>query len=295
MPTEADNEINHEEADKSNKYPARKSESRRKKRMRERGSQTDGEQHEHGCAMCNTKLNDIQCKLDKLISVLPEIQNLKIQVATLEKENEQLKESLELTQAEVEGLKEQASVTAATLKATTAKIVKLEELERRAVKQECFNRRNNIKFFGISDNEQESPEDTEAVLRNFLDKEMKFSKKHLDEIEFERVHRIPTRVREEKPNQHPRPVIAKVSFFKDKQQIKSHIKHLPRGKKFGVADDFPKEVDEIRKELYPVLKKAKRDHKTAFFNIEKLIIDKSVYRGPETKNFTLYGRIMDNN
>ena len=43
-----------------------------------------------------------------------------------------------------------------------------------------------------------------------------------------------------------------------------------------------------------MLKQAKRDHKTAFFNVEKLIIDKAVYRGPETKNFTLYGRIMDN-
>ena len=163
-----------------------------------------------------------------------------------------------------------------------------------SVKQECFNRRNNIKFFGISDNEQESPEYTEAVLRNFLHKEMKFSKKHLDEIEFERVHRIPTRAREEKINQHPRPIIAKVSFFKDKQQIKSHIKHLPRGKSFGVADDFPKEVDEIRKELHPVLKQAKRDHKMAFFNVERLIIDKAVYRGPETRKFTLYGQINDN-
>ena len=95
---------------------------------------------------------------------------------------------------------------------------------------------------------------------------MKLSKKHLDDIEFERVHRISTSVREEKINQHPRPIIAKGSFFKDKQQIKSHIKHLPRGKSFGVADDFPK-VDEIRKELYPVLKQAKRDHKTAFFNV----------------------------
>jgi len=61
-----------------------------------------------------------------------------------------------------------------------------------------------------------------------------------------------------------------------------------------VADDYPKEVDEISRELYPVLKKAKRDNKTAFFNVEKLIIDKAVYRGPETNNFTLYGRIMDN-
>ena len=47
---------------------------------------SDSEQHEHGWGMCNTKLNDIQGKLDKLLSVLPELQNLKIQVATLEKE-----------------------------------------------------------------------------------------------------------------------------------------------------------------------------------------------------------------
>ena len=284
MPTEADNATNNKEADQSNEKIAKKRESRRKKRMQAQGSQiddealSDGEQHEHGCSMCNTKLSDIQGKLDKLLSVLPEIQDLKIQVAKLEKEKEELRASLESTQAEVEGLKEQASVTAATLKITTGKIVKLEELERRVVKQECFNRRNNIKFFGISDNEQESPEDTEAVLRNFLHKETKLSKKYLDDVKFERVHRIPTRVREEKINQHPRPIIAKVSFFKDKQQIKSHIKHLPRGKRFGVADDFPNEVDEIRKELYPVLKQAKRDHKTAFFNVEKLIIDKAVYR-----------------
>lgn len=77
MPAEADNVINHEEADKSNEKPARKSESQRKKRMRGQGSQTgdealsDGAQHEHGCVMCNTKLNDIQGKLDKLLSVLP--------------------------------------------------------------------------------------------------------------------------------------------------------------------------------------------------------------------------------
>jgi len=69
---------------------------------------------------------------------------------------------------------------------------------------------------------------------------------------------------------------------------------LPKGKKVGVADDFPKEVDEIRKKLYPVLKNAKKERKVAFFNVEKLIIENTVYHGPETKNFPLYGRIMDN-
>lgn len=71
MSTEVDNAINHEGADKSNDMIATKRESRRKKRMRAQGSQTDdealsdGEHHEHGCSMCDTKLNDIQGKLQK--------------------------------------------------------------------------------------------------------------------------------------------------------------------------------------------------------------------------------------
>lgn len=81
---------------------------------------------------------------------------MRIPAAKLEKEKEGLKESLESTQAVVEDLKEQASVTATTLKVTTDKIVKLEELERRVVKQECFNSGNNIKFFGISDRKRKT-------------------------------------------------------------------------------------------------------------------------------------------
>ena len=83
MPTEADNATNHEEADQSSEKIAKKRESRRKNRMRAQGSQTDdeaqsdGEQHEHGCSMCNTKLNDIQGKLDKLLSSVKSCLNLK--------------------------------------------------------------------------------------------------------------------------------------------------------------------------------------------------------------------------
>ena len=94
-------------------------------------------------------------------------------------------EGRESTKAAVEDfLKDQASVTTAKLKATTYKMVKLEELERRVLKQKCFNRINNSKFWGISENEKKSPDDTEVVLRRFLHKGIKLSKEHLDEIEF---------------------------------------------------------------------------------------------------------------
>ena len=60
-----------------------------------------------------------------------------------------------------------------------------------------------------------------------------------------------------KKKTQPRPIIANVSFFKDKEFVKSHIKNIPKGKKYGVADDFPNEleVEEIRKTLYRYSKK----------------------------------------
>lgn len=70
---------------------------------------------------------------------------------------------------------------------------------------------------------------------------------------------------------YPRPIITKVSIYQEMKFIKSHIK---MGAKFGVADDSPKEVD-ARQESPSTstkLKKARREQKTAFFNVEKLLI-----------------------
>ena len=124
---------------------------------------------------------------------------------------------------------------------------------------------------------------TQSKLRQFLHKEMKIPSSDLKKIHFERVHTIPTRPKEYKKNQQ-RPIIAKVSFFQDKEYIKSHIKKLPKGKKLGVSDNFPKKVSDIRKALFRVLKKAKDEEKVAFFNVEKLIIRNAVYRRPKTKD-----------
>ena len=88
-------------------------------------------------------------------------------------------------------------------------------------------------------------------------------------------------------------MIAKVSFYQDKEFIKSHIKNIRKGAKYGVADDFPQEVKEFRKELQPVLKRARSDQKAAFFNVEKLLINGAVYRGPKTKPFPIYCHLME--
>ena len=48
------------------------------------------------------------------------------------------------------------------------------------------------------------------------------------------------------------------------------MKNIDPGLKIGVADDYPKEIDEMRKALLPVLKKAKREKASASFNVTDL-------------------------
>ena len=112
------------------------------------------------------------------------------------------------------------------------------------------------------------------------------SKDTINQLKFKRVHRILTRRKADQidtSSSKPRPIIAKLSFFKDKGRIFQHVKNIDPNLKIGVADDFPKEIEDMRKELFPVLKKAKQQNKRASFNVDKLIIDRHNYRGPETK------------
>ena len=147
---------------------------------------------------------------------------------------------------------------------------------------ECHSRRGNLKFFGIKVREHESNEDTEELLRKFPRNDLKIPPEDEENIRFDRVHRLSRRASSNAQNTvKPRPIIVKLSDYCDKAFIESFIKNLKKGRSLGISDDFPKEVEDIRKELYPVLKTAKQEKRVAYFTVEKLIIDRSLYRGPE--------------
>ena len=100
-------------------------------------------------------------------------------------------ESLQFMQEDLSKLRVKVEWTIADLQEANKLLEKFSELERRQIKQKCYNRRNCIKFFGIKDSDKESVKDTEETLRNFLTKEMKIRQEDVDNIQFERVHRIP--------------------------------------------------------------------------------------------------------
>ena len=87
---------------------------------------------------------------------------------------------------------------------------------------------------------------TESLVRDMFRDKMKIPEKDVEKIHFERVHRIASR----KPSSKSRPIIAKFSFYQDKEFVWSFVKNL-KGSAIGIANDFPKEIDEIHQKLYP--------------------------------------------
>ena len=164
-------------------------------------------------------------------------------------------------------------------------------LKRRNIKLEAYSRRENIKIFGIEDERGESNTRTEELVRIMMREKMNIPEEDVEGFHFERVHRIPTR-QDIARSSKPRPIIAKFSYYKDKEYMWSFVKNL-KGSGIGISNDFPKEIDEIHQKLYPVLKEAKRTGQKASFKVDKLIISGQVYRGAETESLAHYGLIMN--
>ena len=218
-------------------------------------------------------------ELNLLLTDLPELESYKSRINQLEEENKSLQTSLQYAHAEIEDLKAKADVTESQqqkINDNQGRInSELKELQRRHIKLECHSRRGNLKFLGVKEGERESNRDTEMILHDFMCTKLKIPPEDLKEIYFDRVHRISTHTRDGR-NSGPRPIIVKLSAYQDKNFIKSFIKNIPKGTNIGISDDFPKEVDEMRKKLYPVLKAAKREKKEAYIKVEQLLINGSV-------------------
>ena len=77
-----------------------------------------------------------------------------------------------------------------------------------------YSRRENVKFENVP--EEDPKEDTEMVLRSFLERELGFS--DAANIEIQRVHRL-SKKKEEKP----RPILARFLRYKDCEKLYSLV------------------------------------------------------------------------
>ncbi|XP_061179393.1 uncharacterized protein LOC133188019 [Saccostrea echinata] len=147
------------------------------------------------------------------------------------------------------------------------------ELEKSVIDLKSRSMRDNLVFTGIPENREENCED---VLRDFLKTKLKIH----DEIPFERVHRLG------KPDEFrtkPRNIVAKFSFYKDREFVRKRAPLKLKGSNIWVNEQFPPEVEEKRRKLYPVMRKAMKENRRVKLVVDKLYIDGKMYEPNATQ------------
>ena len=140
---------------------------------------------------------------------MTELEALKDKVSSLEQESKDLKESAELTHKEITALKATVIYACSNVERLENELTSIQEeldyWKRRSIRLESYSRRENIKTFNV---QETADENTEAVVKKFLNENLKITQNDVDVIRFERVHRLPTR-----QSNKPRPIIVRFSFF----------------------------------------------------------------------------------
>lgn len=153
-------------------------------------------------------------------------------------------------------------------------------LEGNVIDLQCRSMRENLLFTGIAEPDRrgsdESSEDPERVLRTFIREEMKIC----DEIEFDRVHRLG---KWKSDQSYPRPIIAKFHRFKDRERVRLTASKVLKGRNYGVREQFPAEIEAVRRTLYPVAKKARENEENKVRLVrDRLFINDTEYKPKNT-------------
>ena len=134
---------------------------------------------------------------------------------------------------------------------------KIKELEDRLLYQEVYNRRKNLRFFGIRE-PTSGTKDVRQVVHKFLKEELELE--ITEDIEFQRAHHIG-----KKKTGETRPVIVRFLRFPEREMVFKRAREMQEETNAKVYADYLKEISERRKQQWPRMKKAREEGKTAIF------------------------------
>ena len=219
-----------------------------------------------------TRLETMDRKLEEINTA---VSNLESKFNKLEGRVEKLEDHQSTTRDAVkeckqDGLQEfNTQVNEATAAREEAKEIcesRYKELENKLLYAEVYQRRENLRFYGIGEEEEDG--DCRNVLKSFLEQQCRVQP---DGIEFQRVHRIG------KPHEDgsPRAIIARFLRYSDRELVFSKTKLL-KDSGYRISADLPKEIVNRRKLQSKKLVDARKAGKIAFFSRaepDKLFID----------------------
>ncbi|KAK3101321.1 hypothetical protein FSP39_002677 [Pinctada imbricata] len=134
------------------------------------------------------------------------------------------------------------------------------ELHESLLEMKCRSMKYNLLFSGIAEADGEN---CENVLKKFLQDELQIEK----EIPFANVHRVGKKV-----SGKCRAIVAKFIYNKDLVSVKVAAKRL-KGKKFWINEQYPPEIEERRRKLYPIAKQERMKKSKVVLVRDKLYVN----------------------
>ncbi|CAG2191784.1 unnamed protein product [Mytilus edulis] len=121
---------------------------------------------------------------------------------------------------------------------------------------------------------------TRSMRENLVFSELKME----TTVDFHRAHRFgkETEFRDKKDGRliKTRPIVCRFKNFKDREIVRTSAKEL-KGTHYGIQEQFPKEINDKRKMLWPYFKQAREDKKKAYLKRDKLFIDGNEFILPD--------------
>jgi hypothetical protein len=142
--------------------------------------------------------------------------------------------------------------------------IKLKSLQESVSDLRCRSMKSNLIFNGLKEVRNE---DTEDMIRQFLEDELGIGER----VEISAVHRFG------KKKDGIRPIVIRFLYMKDLEFILKHAYRL-RNNRFSIRQQFPPEIEENRRKLYPVMREAKREKKQVTLVRDRLYIDNLLLR-----------------
>ena len=225
----------------------------------------------------NTTGNEMAIILSRLDAIATDFQETKDSIKHIEKwiENrEEAEAEATLEKNQVKSKLCELETTVNELKIQIHMLMNEQKVMREQnLKAETQSRRDNLVIYGI----QETPAETDNMclqkVYEILEEKMEIS--DAKSIKIVRCHRLGRKI----PNsRQPRPIIFKLHWFGDRQNIWGAKQKL-KGSNLFLAENFPAEIERRRRILAPIMQEARRQNKErrAYLVVDKLHIGNRIY------------------
>lgn len=203
----------------------------------------------------NEKLDGVRADVNlKLDNIKEDINMIRHQVGGLQRDMDSLNEHVGSLQKENESLK----------RSNEELLERLARVERKADDLEGRSRRNNLLFYGLDREENETDISCEERLRELLTDQLELA----EDIEFDRVHRVG-------PKQNA-PIIARCTHYKHKVKILRARQKL-KGTRIFINEDFSERVRGVRKALRKCMGDLNKSGKKVNLVYDHLFVDGRKY------------------